>query len=108
MAITLPPPINAYYTAEQNSDFKALARCFTPEGVVRDEGREIEGHAAIAAWMAEAKAKYDHRTEVLSAREADGAWMLRVRVSGSFPNSPVTLEQSFHLADGLIAALEIH
>ena len=108
MTITLPPPISAYYTAEQGSDFKALARCFTPEGVVRDEGREIKGHEAIAAWMAEAKAKYDHRTEVLSAREADGGWMVRVRVSGSFPNSPVTLEQSFRLADGLIAVLEIH
>jgi hypothetical protein len=108
MAITLPPPISAYYAAEQNSDFKALARCFAPEGVVRDEGRAIAGRAAIAAWMAEAKAKYHHRTEFVSARESDGAWLVRVRVSGSFPNSPVTLEQSFRLANGLIAALEIH
>jgi hypothetical protein len=58
--------------------------------------------------MAEAKAKYGHRTEVLSAREADDGWVVRVRVSGSFPNSPVTLEQSFRVDDGLIAALEIH
>jgi hypothetical protein len=108
MAITLPPAIRAYYTAEQGSDFKALAHCFTPEGVVRDEGREIEGRAAIATWMAEAKAKYGHRTEIVSAREADQGWAVRVRVSGSFPNSPVTLEQSFRLADGLIAVLEIH
>jgi len=107
MTITLPGPISAYYVAEQSSDFEALARCFTVAGVVRDEGREIEGRVAIAAWMAEAKAKYHHRTEVVSAREADGGWLVRARVSGSFPNSPITLDQSFRLADGLIAVLEI-
>jgi hypothetical protein len=108
MTITLPLPIGAYYTAEQSNDFAALARCFSPDGVVRDEGRTIEGRAAIAAWMAEAKAKYRHQTEVLSAREADGTWLVRVRVSGAFPNSPVTLEQAFRLANGAIAALDIH
>ena len=108
MTITLPGPIRAYYVAEQSSDGEALARCFTPAGVVRDEGREIEGRAAIAAWMAEAKAKYHHRTEVVSARKADGGWLVSARVSGSFPNSPVTLDQSFRLANGLIAVLEIH
>lgn len=107
MTVTLPGPIGAYYAAEQSSDFDALARCFTSAGVVRDEGREIEGRAAITAWMAAAKAKYHHRTEVVSAREADGGWLVRTRVSGSFPNSPATLDQSFRLADGLIAVLEI-
>ena len=75
---------------------------------MHDEGRTIEGRAAIAVWMAGAKARYHHRTEVVSAREADGVWLVRVRVSGSFPNSPAALEQSFRLANGLIAALEIH
>jgi len=107
MTITLPPPIGAYFRAEESNDFDAVARCFLSGGVVRDEGRLIEGRPAIAAWMAEAKTKYHHRTEVLSAHEADGDWLVSVRVSGSFPNSPITLEQAFRLTDGAIAALDI-
>ncbi len=108
MTITCPEPIAAYYAAEQANDFEALARCFAADARVLDEGRTIAGRAEIAAWMADAKRRYQHRTEVLNVREHDGAHVVSVRVSGQFPNSPVTLEQSFRLADGAIQALEIH
>jgi hypothetical protein len=44
---------------------------------------------------------------VLAARQDGDAWIVSVRVSGSFPNSPVTLEQRFRLSGTSIAALEI-
>lgn len=108
MTTTLPDAITSYYAAEQAGDFEALAHCFAPDATVRDEGQARTGRAAIAAWMAEAKDKYRHQTEVLGTRERDGAHVVSVRVSGQFPNSPVTLEQSFRLADGEILSLEIH
>jgi ketosteroid isomerase-like protein len=108
MMPTLPEPIAAYYAAEQANDFEALARCFAADASVRDEGATRAGRAAIAAWMAEAKAKYRHRTEVLGVSGSDGAYTVSVRVSGQFPNSPVNLEQVFRLADGEIQTLEIH
>ena len=107
MITTLPDAIASYYAAERAGDFEALARCFAPDATVRDEGQARIGRAAIAAWMAEAKDKYRHQTEVLGAGERDGAYVVSVRVSGR-PNSPVTLEQSFRLADGEIQSLEIH
>lgn len=103
----LPGPISDYYSAESRNDFDALARLFSAHCVVRDEGQTFSGRAAVSSWMTDAKAKYNHQTEVLAARQDGDAWIVSVRVSGSFPNSPVTLEQRFRLSDNSIAALEI-
>jgi ketosteroid isomerase-like protein len=104
---TLPGPISDYYSAESRNDSDALARLFSADCIVRDEGQTFNGRAAVASWMKHAKAKYSHRTEVLSARQDGDAWIVSVRVSGSFPNSPVTLVQRFRLSGNSIAALEI-
>jgi hypothetical protein len=107
MTTRLPDPISAYYRAESRNDFETLAHLFAVDGVVFDEGETMRGRTAIAAWMAGAKAKYNHRTEALDAREEGGAWIVSVRLSGDFPNAPITLEQRFRLTEDGIAALEI-
>ena len=107
MSSKLPDVIASYYAAEQRSDPEALARCFAPDGVVRDEGHVRAGRAAITAWMADAKRRYRHSTEVLGTSGGEDACDVTVRVSGTFPNSPVTLVQRFRLADGAIRSLDI-
>ena len=107
MQVALPDPIAAYFDAESRDDAEALARCFVEHGVVRDEGRTIEGTAAIRRWMAEAKRKYHHRVEPLEVMERKGRTVVVGRVSGEFPTSPVTLEHIFALEGGKIASLEI-
>ncbi len=104
---TLPDAIASYYAAERAGDPAAVARCFAPEATVRDEGHARTGRAAIAAWTVESKEKYEHQTEVLGVDQRDGAYVVLVRVSGRFPNSPVTLKQRFRLADDEILSLEI-
>lgn len=106
MATTLPDPIAAYYAAEQTNDAEALARCFSTDATVRDEGATRRGHAEIAAWMTEAKRRYQHHSEILSAAVEPDTVTVSVRVSGRFPNSPVELTQVFTLADGVIQTLE--
>ena len=54
--LTLPEPIAAYFAAEHNPE--ALARCFTPQAVMKDDGHTYTGIDAITAFMAEASAKY--------------------------------------------------
>jgi ketosteroid isomerase-like protein len=54
MPISLPKPIAAYFAAEHAGDANALARCFTNDGVVRDEGGTFTGRAAIERWNADA------------------------------------------------------
>lgn len=106
MATTLPDPVAAYYAAEQTNDAEALARCFATDATVSDEGATRRGHAEIAAWMAEAKRRYRHHTEILSATAEADTVTVSIRVSGRFPNSPVELTQAFTLADGVIQTLE--
>src|SRR5881409_3101275 len=103
MSIALPGPVAAYFAAEEAGDADALARCFAEHGVVRDEGGEFTGVTAIREWNAAARLKYHHTVEPLSALERDGQTIVIGRVSGDFPNSPLSLEHVFVLEGDKIA-----
>ena len=107
MSLVLPKPIAAYFAAENSDDTEALLQCFAEHAVVRDEGRTIEGLAAIKQWHVEAKKKYHHTVQPIDAVERDGKTVVIGKVSGNFPNSPVTLEHIFGLEGEKIASLEI-
>ena len=72
MSIALPEPVAAYFAAEKRADVDALARCFVDDAIVRDEGRTIEGVAAIKQWNAAAREKYHHTVEPIDAADRDG------------------------------------
>jgi len=107
MSSALPSPVAAYFAAEKAGDADALARCFTEDGVVRDEGGEFVGVTAIREWNAAARLKYHHMVEPLSVQESGGQTIVIGRVSGDFPNSPITLEHAFVLEGDKIATLVI-
>lgn len=108
MPIQLPPPIDLYVKAENSGEVEALSQCFAPDATVRDENHTYEGLAAIKEWKAETKKKYNHTVVPLEVAERNGKTVLKARLSGNFPGSPVTLEFSFVLVGGRIASLEIH
>jgi hypothetical protein len=64
--------------------------------------------AAIKEWKAHTKKRYNHTVTPLDVTERDGKTVLKARLAGDFPGSPVTLEFSFVVEDGKIASLEIH
>jgi hypothetical protein len=107
MSVPLPEPIAAYLAAENGGDLVAVARCFTADAVVRDEGRTIVGPSAIRQWKAETMRKYRHSIEALASSEADGATTVTNRLTGSFPGSPIELDFVFRLARGKIVSLDI-
>ena len=107
MSAPLPEPIAAYLAADNAGDPAALARCFTKDAVVRDEGGAFTGPAEIRQWAAETKRKYRHTIEPLASAQADGLTIVTNRLTGSFPGSPIELAFVFRLARGRIAALEI-
>ena len=108
MSVDLPEPIAAYIAAENGHDTEAVARCFTDNAVVRDEGRTIKGLAAIKEWKAETKKKYQHTVEPLEAVQKDGETIVTNRLTGNFPGSPIDLKFVFRLEGGKTASLEIH
>lgn len=102
---TLPEPIAAYFAAEHNPE--ALAHCFTAQAVVKDDGHTYTGVDAIKAFMAAASAKYSASTVPFALEREDGFQLVRAKVTGNFPGSPVDLTYRFRLERGLIASLEI-
>ena len=105
--MNLPTPIAIYVAAENRGDTEALAQCFTEHAVVRDEGKTIEGLAAIKHWKTETKRKYQHTIEPLASVQKDDKIIVTNRLTGNFPGSPIELEFVFALHGNKIASLEI-
>ena len=104
--LILPDPIAAYFAADQHSA-DAIARCFTTQAVVKDEGHTYTGLEAIKAWKAAASAAYTYTSEPFALEQKEGSCIVTSRVTGNFPGSPVDLRYRFRLERGLIASLEI-
>jgi hypothetical protein len=107
MTLSLPEPIANYFAADLAGDASALARCFTAEGVVRDEGGTFTGIAAIQQWHTRAKEKYHYTVEPLSVSARGGEVVVIGKVAGDFPGSPITLRHVFRVAGHRIVSLEI-
>ncbi len=107
MSIQLPDPIERYVQIANSGTPEAATECFAPDATVYDEGRTYEGVAAIENWMAATKKKYGHTVAPLELAERGGQNILKARLTGSFPGSPITVNFSFVLADGKIRSLEI-
>jgi hypothetical protein len=107
MSVDLPTPIATFIAAENRGDTEALAQCFGEQAVVRDEGQTIEGLAAIKQWMAGTKRKYQHTLEPLASTQKDDKTIVRNRLTGNFPGSPIELSFIFRLEGTKIASLEI-
>jgi ketosteroid isomerase-like protein len=102
----LPASIATFF-AHETTDPQAVARCFSEDAVVVDEGHEHHGRADIATWNAQAVAKYQFATEPLMAQTVGAKTTVTARVTGSFPGSPIQLRFRFTVAGDLISRLEI-
>ena len=107
MSIKLPHPISAYFAADK-LDGEAVARCFSNDAVVKDEGRTYSGIAAIKRWKSETTSKYTYTSEPFSCEKSSDAIIVASHLTGTLPGSPVDLRFFFRLDDhGKISSLEI-
>jgi hypothetical protein len=104
--LSLPEPVLAYFEADRR-DGRAVARCFTSDGLVLDEGKTHTGPAAIEAWKTTTSARLPYVSEPFAVEKSDRKYVVTSRVTGSFPGSPVDLRYTFTLERGKIAALGI-
>jgi SnoaL-like domain len=107
MSVQLPVAIERYLEIANSGTPEAVPECFTPDAMVRDEGQTYQGVAAIQSWMAATRRKYGHTITPLEFAGRDGQSVLKARLTGSFPGSPITVNFSFVLAGGKICALAI-
>jgi ketosteroid isomerase-like protein len=106
MTLAMPQPVAAYFAADRE-DAEAVARCFTEDAVVKDEGHTYRGRAAIKQWKADAAAKYQYTSDLLDCERKEGTTVVTSRLTGNFPGSPVTLRLFFGLEGDKIATLEV-
>ena len=106
MSLELPKPIAAYFAADKG-DIVAIARCFTENAVVKDEGHTYNGMAAIKQWKAGASTKYTYTSEPFASDQKEGKTVITSRLVGNFPGSPVNLRYFFGLEGDKIKSLEI-
>lgn len=107
MNIQVPRPVAAYLAAEKAKNADHLARCFQHDAVVRDEGKEHRGVAAIKRWYRDANAQYRFVVEPLDASIDGQTVAVRTRVTGDFPGGAADLRCTFQVVDDQIESLEI-
>ena len=75
MTLNLPIVLQRYFEAQNANEIEAMVDCFTPDAVVRDEGRNITGTEGIREWKKNTSAKYRIAAEPFESRvlgEIDG------------------------------------
>jgi hypothetical protein len=107
MSIRLPDPVEHYVRIANSGTVEAASECFAPDATVYDEGQTYEGVTAIKNWMTATKKKYGHTITPLEIVERGGRSVLKARLAGSFPGSPITVNFTFVLTAGKIRSLEI-
>jgi hypothetical protein len=107
MSTTLSEPLKAYFDAKNRHDIDAMLAPFAADAVVKDEGEERRGLAAIRAWLDETNRKYRPTAEVTDVAATGGWTIVTAAISGDFPGSPAQLRFAFALEAGKVARLEI-
>lgn len=107
MPLSLPDPIAAYFRAQNAHDVDGMLAAFAPQAHVHDEGQDFTGPAAIRAWIEGTTRKYRPSVTPIDIEQVHGLSVVKVRVAGTFPGSPIELRFRFRLEGRLIAGLEI-
>jgi hypothetical protein len=107
MVTELPKPIAGYFEADKGQSAEAIAACFAPAAVVRDEGHTYAGRDAIRRWKDQSSAKYTYTSEPFLISDEDRRTVVACHLVGDFPGSPVDLRYFFVLDGEKIAELEI-
>jgi SnoaL-like domain len=105
--MNLPDAVKAYFEAGHSTDACAMAGAFSEDAVVHDEGETHQGLESIRLWWIEAKRKYSHTAEPISAASDGNRISVLANVSGNFPGSPAELRFRFVLEQDKITELEI-
>lgn len=103
----MPRIVSMYFDADGRNDADALLQTLAVDAVVEDENARHQGTVAIRDWWLAAKKATQYLAEPLEYAVDGDTALVRARVSGKFPGSPVTLTHAFTIKDDRIVRLEI-
>lgn len=103
----VPHIVKLYFDADSRGDADAVIGSFKADAVVEDEGARHQGAAAIRKWWSAARTTAQYTAEPLDCAVDGDDVVVRARVSGPLPGSPVTLSYAFRVESDKIFSLEI-
>ncbi len=106
-AVSLPPPIAAYYHASDVYDGALLAGCFAEDAVLHDEGMEFHEPAVISEHILKANKEAKVSMEITNCTPRNGDTVVTAMLTGEFEGSPLPLDFHFILAGAKIKELNI-
>lgn len=104
---TLPQAVTQYFEASNRFDAESAAACFTPEAIVRDEGKTHIGTERIRDWVSHSSKEYQPQAKVVGVQQKDDKLVVTAHIVGQFPQSPIDLDFEFSLRDEKIAELSV-
>lgn len=107
MTPDLPKPVADYVEANGRLDVDGMLRPFAPDAVVRDDGGEHQGQAAIRTWIEQATIASRAIFTPDTLRHAGGHVIVEGPTHGDFPGSPLRFTLRFTLEGDTIRALDI-
>ena len=107
--MSLPNHLKLLLEAFNTKNSSLFLSCFTLDAEVQDKGEDKRaiGHNAIKAWFEEGFAKFDFSTEPFDHQEILHGSILKAKVSGNFPGSPLNFLYEVHLDGDQINKLTI-
>jgi len=106
MTTNLPEPVAAYLSANNRHDIETMLVPFATDPVVKDEGQERRGRAAIREWMEETR-RSQPVLEVAEIVNQGSSTIVTASVSTKSGGAPARLRFAFKLDGRQIAHLEI-
>jgi hypothetical protein len=107
MITNLPEPVAAYLSANNRHDIEGMLVPFVTDPVVKDEGQERRGRAAIREWMEETTRRSQPVLEVAEIVNQGSSTIVTASVSTKSGGAPARLRFAFKLDGRQIAHLEI-
>ena len=103
----LPENIEGFIKAQNESDSTAFANYFTEHATVSDEGSSYSGREEIKQWIQAATERYNMQLTPIDFTQTGSKGKLTVKVSGTFPGSPVVMNYHLELDGSSIGSLKI-
>jgi len=105
--IDLPKGIEAFFSAMNARDARAVSACFAADARMTDEGRTHAGAGDIAAWLEKASFERQVISTPQSLEQDGGVDVVVTSIAGNFPGSPIELSFRFRMQGDRISELEI-
>lgn len=105
--MNIPTVIAALVEAQNKYNSAEYGNCFSETAIVFDEGGVHTGRDAIKQWFEKANEKYRTVMDPIKFNTTGSQWVLTARISGTFAGSPIVLNYTFEIHNGLIQTLKI-